>query len=290
MLYFARQTNAKFTSGEAAACGEYQVVRKRRADDLESDWQTADRQGNGKRGEAENVDGADKARAGEAGVLFLFTQKHGGLADLRGNDGSGRGEEDIDILPNLCPFALPAAAEALGVDVVGGGEHAALINESDHVGAEFVAAVGVRLHEGGDFGHQDDAADDVQGFGIRDTDGFQFGASGFRAIECGLECGGDFRSEAFGEKIFRDAGADAAKRKAVSPEIPCGRGDGAVIARVVARDGIHNEGGVARGDGEGAHVVQIIAERHAAVAADYPVGRLVAGAATVGGGNTDRSA
>ena len=64
---------------------------------------------------------------------------------------------------------LVNAAEALRVDVIGGGEQAALIDESEYVGPEIIPAMQVRLHESRDFAQQDDAADDVDFGRIRNA-------------------------------------------------------------------------------------------------------------------------
>src|SRR3569623_781906 len=77
------QKAAISASGEATACGKYEIIRERRPDDLESDRHSRDWHGHGDRGEPQNIDGTDQARGGETGfLLHTVPPGHRSLTDF----------------------------------------------------------------------------------------------------------------------------------------------------------------------------------------------------------------
>ncbi len=110
-------------------------------------------------------------------------RRYRGFADARRGDGRGGGEQAVDSGPESGELVLHVAAEALGVDVIGGGDQAALFEERQHVGTEAVAMFEVRLSMGGSFGEQDDAGDGVDGGDIGQADGHDFRAVGGGGVE-----------------------------------------------------------------------------------------------------------
>src|SRR3954451_17433240 len=120
---------------------------ERRADDLETEGQAgrADPAGQRERGQPERIDAADEARSGEADVLLDTAQLNGSVADAGRGRGRRGGDEAIDLGPERVELALEPAADALCVDVIRGGDEAALIEKGEHVRAEPGAVVEVGL-------------------------------------------------------------------------------------------------------------------------------------------------
>src|ERR1019366_3681725 len=125
--------------------------------------------------QAQRVDGAHQAGGRQAHVLVMAAagggvfapDGGGGFADARGREGGGGGEQAIHARPQAGELALHGAAQALRVDVIGGREQAALIEQGQHVVAESIALLQIWLQQGGGFGQQDDARHGVDGGSLR---------------------------------------------------------------------------------------------------------------------------
>ena len=163
---------------EGGGYGEEAAFFERGGDDLEAEGHAVgiEAAGHGEGGEADEVDGAGEAGGGEADVFIVVIDADGGLADDGGGGGSGGGDDDVDAAEEFEELIAEDAASALGVDVISGGEEAALVEEGSDIGADFEAAVLEAFHGGGGFREEDDAGGRVHGRDVGDADDFDFGS------------------------------------------------------------------------------------------------------------------
>ncbi len=209
-------------------------------------------------------------------------------ADGCGGGGRGGGEDDVDAAEEFEELIAEDAAGALGVDVVGGGEEAALVEEGADVGSDFEAATLEPLHGGGGFREKDDAGGRIHRGDVGDADDFDLGTEAGGELDHLADGGVDGGVDLVEVVVFGDADADVLEGDMGGGEVVIdGFGAGCIVEGIGAGEGLEAEGGVAYGAGKGSHVVEGEVEGEDASAADATVGGLEAYGVAEGGGDAD---
>lgn len=232
-------------------------------------------------GEAHDLDGGGQVRV----AVGQGVGGDGGCGDARGG-----GQDYIHLLEGGLEVVDHARADALGGDVVGGGEFARQRQIEAHVQSVLVMVLRVGgVHGLGHLAGDGDGVRDAVGFQVRDGDLADLAAQGFELPEQGFAGADHFR---FG---VAEPGPVHADLQAFEGRVPAGqRGrrlqQGGRVLRVGTSDQGVGQCCVGGGARQGADVGDAPIQRGRAEFTDAPVGGLQSHHAAKRGGDADRAA